>query len=94
VSGRRSSQQQRPSLHSRHSLSSGLKGRGVAGACGLDAVTPLLPVPSESVYLQVMGDGWVGGWGEVMRHGLVGGWGEARSGGEKTPWTAWPVCSL
>jgi hypothetical protein len=62
VSGRRSGQQQRSSLHSRHSMSAGLKGRGVAGGGGLDAVTPLLPVPSESVYLQVMWDGWLAGW--------------------------------
>lgn len=54
TSARRSSQQQRASLHGRHSLSSGLaKGRGAAGSSSLDAVTPLLPVPSESVYLQV-----------------------------------------
>lgn len=54
ASARRSSQQQRASLHGRHSLSSGLtKGRGAVGSSSLDAVTPLLPVPSESVYLQV-----------------------------------------
>jgi hypothetical protein len=41
-------------LHSRSSLGSGLlRGLGAAGASSLDAVAPPLPVPSESVYLQV-----------------------------------------
>lgn len=47
---------QRTSLHSRSSMSSSLlRGLGGSGANGLDAVAPPLPVPSESVYLQV---GW------------------------------------
>jgi len=64
VSGRRSGP--RGSLQ-RNSMGSGLlRGRGGSGGLvnSLDAVAPLLPVPSESVYLQVRPWGG-GGGGEV-----------------------------
>lgn len=64
VAASRRAGQHRNSLHSRSSMSSGLlRGLGCSGAANsLDAVAPLLPVPSESVYLQVgSGAGWLGG---------------------------------
>lgn len=73
VAASRRAGQHRNSLHSRSSMSSGLlRGLGGSGAANsLDAVAPLLPVPSESVYLQVgrgagRGRGGTGAAGGVL----------------------------
>jgi hypothetical protein len=65
ASARRQGQVGRSSLHGRSSKGPGLlRGLSASGVNALEAVAPLLPVPHDSVYLQV-GRGWRSCAGQV-----------------------------